>query len=588
LDIVAYLRIVRRHWKIIFAAMLVGALVGAGSAVLQDHNNSSSPDTRTFYKATHTLFLDTSSVGSQARPAYTNLDQIAVLVTTGDVPRQVATELGGDAAEWASRIFTVTNGTTSTLDIICSERTAAEAKTCADTFAKDLLASLHEREQARFDGLLSDTVQRQQTLAQQISDLDAQIAARPPDVALLQARRDSTVNQYRIAFERFQDLADQGGPADVLSTLEDAEAQPISAAEYASRLEQGRLGQNRIRGDLAQSGEPVAAAPAGSNRFSGPVSRGILGALLGIMIGLGIAVGINRFDRRLRTREETEAAFGMPVLAEVPVLKAAQRRNQGILSASAPLSRTAEAYRAVRSSLMFQRSTEARATDGDALVVMVGSAGPKEGKTTTSANLAAVFAETGAWVLAINCDFRRPTLHSYFDLDNEPQRVFETQIPGVWAITDVTAGPSSTNPALIVEEQRRLVASARSRFDVIVLDTAPLLTTNDATELMPSVDLVVLTCRSGTTTADSAQRARELLARIAAPTSGVVLLGSEASPNDYYYYYSRSRAKQMAKGDHSGVTERPVVDDDDAGLFGPDPMALTPPDASASDPQPAP
>jgi len=132
------------------------------------------------------------------------------------------------------------------------------------------------------------------------------------------------------------------------------------------------------------------------------------------------------------------------------------------------------------------------------------------------------------------------------------------------------------------------VASARSRFDVIVLDTAPLLTTNDATELMPSVDLVVLTCRSGTTTADSAQRARELLARIAAPTSGVVLLGSEASPNDYYYYYSRSRAKQMAKGDHSGVTERPVVDDDDAGLFGPDPMALTPPDASASDPQPAP
>ena len=590
MDIVAYLRIVRRHWKIIVAAMLVGALIGAGSAVLQDSNDSGSPDAPTFYKATHTLFLDTSSIGSQARPAYTNLDQIAVLVTTGEVPRQVASELGGEATDWSSRIFTVTNGTTSTLDIICAERTASEAATCADTFAKDLLASLNEREQSRFNSLLDDTVQRQQTLAQQIADLDAQIAARPPDVALLQARRDSTVNQYRIAFERFQGLADQGGPAEVLSTLENAEAQPISAAEYANRLEQGRLGQNRIRGDLAQSGEPVATTnDSGSDRFSGPVSRGILGALLGIMLGLGIAIGLDRLDRRLRTREEVEAAFGMPVLAEVPVLTPAQRRSQGILSASAPLSRTAEAYRAARSSLMFQRSTEAREADGDALVVMVGSAGPKEGKTTTSANLAAVFAETGARVLAINCDFRRPTLHTYFDLANEPRRVFETTIPGVWTITDVTAGPSSTNPALVVEEQRRLVASARSRFDVIVLDTAPLLTTNDATEVMPSVDLVVLTCRSGTTTADSAQRTRELLARIAAPTSGVILLGSEASSNDYYYYYSRSQAKQTANGDDGEVAERLFDDDDDdEKLFGPDAMAPAPPDTSASDPRPAP
>ena len=77
---------------------------------------------------------------------------------------------------------------------------------------------------------------------------------------------------------------------------------------------------------------------------------------------------------------------------------------------------------------------------------MVGSAGPKEGKTTTSVNLAAVFAETGARVLVVNCDFRRPTLHSFFDLANEPRRVFETQIPGLWAITDVTEGAVEDEP----------------------------------------------------------------------------------------------------------------------------------------------
>jgi hypothetical protein len=97
----------------------------------------------------------------------------------------------------------------------------------------------------------------------------------------------------------------------------------------------------------------------------------------------------------------------------------------------------------------------------------------------------------------------------------------------------------------------------------------------------------VLTCRAGTTTAASAQRTRELLARIAAPTSGVVLLGSEASPNEYYYYYSRSRAKQMAKGEDGELAER-RFDGDDAVFFGPDPMVPTPPDASASDPRPEP
>jgi Mrp family chromosome partitioning ATPase len=117
-----------------------------------------------------------------------------------------------------------------------------------------------------------------------------------------------------------------------------------------------------------------------------------------------------------------------------------------------------------------------------------------------------------------------------------------------------------------VEEQRRIIASARKRFDVIVLDTAPLLTTNDATEVMDVADLVVVVCRSGVTTTDGASRSRELLARIAAPVSGVVLLGSEATPNDYYYYYSRSRAKQLAD---SNEPVTPVEQAPDEAIFGP-------------------
>jgi len=544
-DIVAYLRMLRRHWKMIVAAVLLGALVGALSTL----TTSEADDSREYFKATHTLFLDTSSFGDEVRPVYTNLDQIAVLVTTGDVPEAVAQEIGGDGNEWATHVFTVTNGTTNTLDIVCAARVADDAVACADTFATELMTSLEAREQARFDAAGEEAISRVDQLTAQIAALNAQIAARPPgvDLNLLEQQRNSLVNNYRIAYERFQQIADQGGPVSIVSTLESAEAQPISKAEYDNRIAKGQLGENRVRADFETDAESSGLGGTSStNRFDSPVSRGVLGALLGLIIGVGLAVVADRVDRRLRTREETEAAFGMVVLAEVPALATGQQKEPTLLSVSAPLSRTAEAYRAVRSSLIFQRATDSRRHGDDALVVLLTSAGPKEGKTTTSANLAAVFAEAGSRVLAINCDFRRPTLHQYFGLPNEPRRVFDTEVPGVRVITDVTTGAAGANPALVLEEQRRLITSARKRFDVIILDTAPLLTTNDATEVMDCADLAVVICRSGVSTTDGAARARELLARIAAPVSGVVLIGSEASPNDYYYYYSRSRAKQIA------------------------------------------
>ncbi|GMU78325.1 MAG: hypothetical protein AMXMBFR46_11200 [Acidimicrobiia bacterium] len=550
MEIVAYLRIVRRHWKLVAAATILGALLGAATTLLPE---SASPVDRTYHKATHTLFLDTSNVSSAARPIYTNLDQIAVLATTGDVPRQVAAELGGTPEDWTNRIFTVTNGITNTLDIVCVDRHAEEATTCADTFAKTLMANLAEREQSRFDTQRDDTARRLDTLQGQIDALDAQIAQRPPNLEILQAQRNSAVNQYRLTYERWQQLADQGGPATVLSTLEMAEAQPISRAEYDNRIAQAQLGQNRIRGDVEVEPTELGGEETSGDRFSDPVSRGILGALLGMVLGVGIAVMADRLDRRLRTREDVETAFGLPVLAEVPELTPAQQRSTQVLSATAPLSRTAEAYRAVRSSVMFRRATpNGSGTDGGSLVILVGSAGPKEGKTTTSANLATVFAETGARVLVVNCDFRRPTLHQYFGVPNEPQRLFETDTPGLWLITDVLSGATEANPAQVSEEQRRVVASARRRFDVIILDTAPMLTTNDATEIMEGVDMVVVTCRAGVTTTEGATRARELLSRIAAPVAGVVLLGSGASPNEYYYYYSRSRAKQLTRERRAG------------------------------------
>ena len=180
------------------------------------------------------------------------------------------------------------------------------------------------------------------------------------------------------------------------------------------------------------------------------------------------------------------------------------------------------------------------------LVIMVTSASPREGKTSTSANLAAVFAEAGASVLIVNCDFRRPMIHRLLNVEDLPRTVQSTSIPGVKVVTNVLADPNA-NPAQVVAAQRQVIAAARERFDVIILDTAPILTANDAVEVVGSADLVLLIARAEVTTSDKAERMMEVLIRLEAPIGGVVLVASSEAPTDYYYYYQRNRVQSSRK-----------------------------------------
>src|SRR4029079_5550916 len=103
---------------------------------------------------------------------------------------------------------------------------------------------------------------------------------------------------------------------------------------------------------------------------------------------------------------------------------------------------------------------------------LVPPACPREGKPNPSANLAAVFAEAGASVLIVNCDFRRPTIHRLLNVEDVPRTVQSTSIPGVKIVTNVLAD-ANANPSQVVAAQRQVIAAARQRFDVIILDTAP-------------------------------------------------------------------------------------------------------------------
>jgi Mrp family chromosome partitioning ATPase/capsular polysaccharide biosynthesis protein len=570
MDLLAILRTLRRRWVLILALTVVGAVIGGASTELSEKTAEAGK----FYKATTTLVVDptTSSTGAQISP-FQNLDQLAVFTTTGEVPDLVAKKLGSDKSgrSLAQQIVTTSNQTTSTLAITAASHSSDDAAQLADTFAEELIANVNQRAVDEYNAAAAKLQDRITNLTNQNNALYAQIATNPPNVESLKAQQQSISNQLRLAYDNQSDLAAQGTPTSNFSILQKAEAVPISRAEYNSRLNLGATSRNNLSANTGSSSDEQdqIVTDNGSPAFQSTSARAVLGGFLGLLLGIGLALLFERLDRRVRTRAEAEDAFMLPVLAEVPQLDKRQERQFEVVAASAPLSRYAEAYRAVRSSILFTRAAMAESegrvvhatppafgddllfapAHDDPLVVMITSAAPNEGKTTTTVNLAATFAEAGSSVLVVNCDFRRPSIHRYFGVEDVPRRVHETKVAGVKVVTNVLTDPSS-NPTQVVAAQRQVVAAARGRFDVILLDTAPLLTANDAVDLVGSADMVLLVARLGVTRADNGARTMELLNRLDAPVAGVVLVGATSSSNDYYYYYQPGR---LAGGPPAGA-----------------------------------
>lgn len=577
MDLLAYLRILRRRWTLILAVVAVGAILGTGSALLD--SAATDDDGGSYHKATHVLFLDTfeSTDGTTVQ----SLDQVAVLATGSDMRDRLGEQLDREGQSAVERVLMRANSITSTLEITAAATNAREAEQIADTFAEELLASLTAREETRYEEDRDRILARLDQIQADIDDFDAQLANPDlPNSTVIEAQRDGLVNQYRTTYEEFQQLAERGAPVPPLSTLEIAEAVPIGSGEYQERLRRGQLGEQITRVDASASADDDEASDgfgSTSAAFEGPVARGVLGAFLGLLGGVGLALLAERLDRRIRSRDEVEEAFGAPLLAQVPTLSKAQRRENEVVSFTSPLSRVAEAHRAVRSALLFRQAADEAPAGGNGrgsgagveaaflgsegsgdegpLVVLVTSPGSSEGKTTTTANLAAVFAEAGNTVLAVNCDFRRPTLHLQLGAADEPRRTLDTAIPGVTLVSSVVSDPAA-NPAKVIAAQRQVVDATRDRFDVVLLDTAPLLTTNDAIELVSSVDAVLLVAQPNVTTVDGALRAREMLERVHAPVVGVLLVADDSVSSDAYYYYSSRQLPNEPSGAKTEVRPR--------------------------------
>jgi capsular exopolysaccharide synthesis family protein len=274
----------------------------------------------------------------------------------------------------------------------------------------------------------------------------------------------------------------------------------------------------------------------------------VFGLLAGLMLGGGSAYLVENLNTSLRRAEEVEALLGVPVLGVVPRISEVAgpgARNPDLASLLNTHSPAAEAYRTLRTNLIFSQAVRTLKT------IVVTSGSPSEGKTTTAANLAVAFAQQGIRVLLVDCDLRRARLHKLFGVPREPgltqlvlghapsaELVRGTEVEGLSVLTSGTLPP---NPSELLGglRMRRALEALSEEFDLIVLDTPPLLAAADAAILGSFVDGVVFVVRAGETERGAAKHAVQQLAAVGAPTLGAVLNDPDAKLPKYggYYYY---------------------------------------------------
>ena len=551
MELVHYLRIVRRRWRLVLVFVILGVLAGTGTGFFRTSRNPSA----TFYLAKHTL----SSTDSA-----TNLARDAQLCTDGEiVAKRVAPKIGfGDPTSLNAQVVCEPHSDTGLLYVAAVDDNPREAIAIADAWSEELVAYLRETAQAQTQDKLQRLRTQQQDKTQQLQDKSNQLNAEkdPTQRDILTQQRNDLQTQISQLNGQISQAESTQAPAESLTTLStanSADAFPISASAFETLMSSAGSAKGQAAGNSptqnAARQSQIDLAVKTDNSIPGP-TRAAFGGLLGLLLGATVVIVLDRVDPRIRTKFEAEEAFGWPVVGEIPPLSRHERSGKTVFAVDEPRSRTAEAYRVLRSALLFVQtggsgdpdehpifSGEVPNDDAEApkrgQVIMVTSPGPSEGKTTTAANMAAILGETGRSVLVVNCDFRRPRIHEHLGAENVPRQVVDTRVPNVKLVTQVLENADDANPALVVQTQRQVIRNAREMFDIILLDTAPLLTTNDATEVLSVADQVAIIAKTGKTHKEAADRAAELLERRGAPVIGIVLVGATDVPTSRYYYY---------------------------------------------------
>ena len=479
----------RRKWWIAIAAIL-GLAASVALSVRQ-------PDQ---YAATAQILVQPSGAstalgGALSAVTPTDVQTDVQLLTSAQVEHAVSRRLGSSPSVSAAEI-----AQTNVIAISAISRSPARAALIANTYAK---AFVNLQQDVAIKELTAVELQLRtqiRTLGTRISNLHGQSSAASKQLVLL--------NQQAVLREQ--------------------------------------LAQMQVSGAVTTGGVEIvtpALAP-GSPSSPKPLQDGLLGLAAGLILGIGGAFLRDSFDDTLSSKEAAEQLSGAPVLALVPMITSWKKRKKPfVVSVSRPLSPSSEAYRSLRTSLQFIRQDHLLRT------LVVTSPAAREGKTSTVANLGIVFAQAGERVVLVSCDLRRPRLGQFFGLDE--QAGLTTVLLGEQSLTDVVqpvpghdtlwllgSGRLPANPAELLSgpAARAMFATLRAEFDLVIIDSAPVLPVTDAALLSKDADGTLMVVASGQTKRIELRRATEKLAQVNATVIGTLLNETTRQTGDGYGY----------------------------------------------------
>jgi tyrosine-protein kinase len=501
-----YLRVLRRHWKLVLLFLIVCTGVGYGISKAQSPKYESTANIG--YTEIQQLIgggVFSGGLSSVSLPPGIRSAQIAKQITTPQIAKEVKKKLKTklSAKDLEDAVSTQVGLTTNLVEITASASTAKLAAKVANEFAAVTVHDLNKESRRQLN-----------KTASQLED------------QLKQA------------------------PKSAIPSFPGPERQALKAQLQRVQLAQASPDPARV----AEEGTPPPdpASPA-------IVRNTVIGAVLGLVFGLLSAFARDTLDRRLHSAHEVHVETGMPILGRVAD-KVMGRPGLALNGGPPMLDTEFEGFRALRTNL------GVLGTDPPARMILVTSGLPEEGKTTVSASLASAAAIAGQGVLLMECDLRRPTLarrmgiarspglSDYLNGTATPQQILQPvslanpRLTGQAAAVGgnggsmicVTAGSPVGNPAELLQSERfgQVLDKVRKAYDLVILDSGPVLAVVDPLQLVSHVDAILVCVRARRTTRDQARALRAALANMPPRPAGAVITGiSKGDPDSYDYYY---------------------------------------------------